>query len=160
MWVPLSTTPLRGPATAKVTLVVFSDFESPFCARADERIREVKREYGDDIRVQFRHRPLPNYPDSQRAAEACAAAGEQGKFWQFHDLLFAHQTALDRPSLERYAQEMGLDMNRFRDALDSERARKQVDDDSILAAQIGVRGVPVVFVNGRPLRGLTDAATL
>lgn len=160
VWVPLNGTPLRGAATAKVTLVIFSDFQSPYCARAAERIREIKREYGDVVRVQLRHRPLPNYPDSQRAAEACAAAGEQGQFWRFHDVLFAHQTALDPPSLERYAQEMGLDMSRFRDALESERARKQVDEDSILAAQLGVRGAPVVFVNGRPLRGLTDVAML
>src|SRR3954464_7768389 len=62
IWVPLSATPLRGPATAKITLVVFSDFQSPYCARATERLREVQRAYGDVVRVQFRHRPLPNQP--------------------------------------------------------------------------------------------------
>jgi len=158
-WVPLSTVPLRGPATAKVTLVLFCDFQSPYCARATERLREIQREYEGALRIQYRHNPLPIYPHSQLAAEAAAAAAEQGQFWRYHDLLFARQHALDRASLERYAQEVGLDLGRFRDALDSERARQRVDADAILAAQLQARGAPVFFVNGRPIRGLIDLAT-
>ncbi len=161
-WVPLSTTPLRGPATAKVTLVVFCDFQSPYCARATERLSAVQREYKDTVRLQYRHNPLTTlYPLSQLAAEASAAAAEQGQFWRYHDLLFSRRDATpDRATLEGYAKELGLDLERFRDALDSERARLVVDADSILAGKLGVRGAPVVFVNGRPLRGLTELAQL
>ncbi|WP_394847078.1 thioredoxin domain-containing protein [Pendulispora brunnea] len=158
-WVPLDETPLRGPATAALTLVVFCDYESPYCARAFEHLRGLRREYGDALRIQYRHNPLPIYEHSQSAAEAVAAAAEQGKFWAYHDRLTEHREALDRASLDRYATELGLDMNRFREALESERARKKVDGDSILAAQLQVRGAPVFFVNGRGIRGLRDYAT-
>ncbi|WP_414639369.1 DsbA family protein [Archangium sp.] len=161
MWVPLSATPLRGPATARVTLLLFCDFQSPYCARATERLGEVQREYKDTVRIQYRHKPLPLYPLSQLAAEASAAAGEQGQFWRYHDILFSRRDATpDRATLEGYAKELGLDLERFRDAIDSERARLLVDADIILAGQLGVRGAPVVFVNGRPLRGLTELAKL
>jgi protein-disulfide isomerase len=161
-WVPLSTTPLRGPATARVTLVVFCDFQSPYCARAAERLRDVQREYKDSVRIQYRHKPLTTvHPFSQLAAEASAAAGEQGQFWRFHDILFSRRdTPPDRATLEGYARELGLDLERFRDAIDSERARMVVDADIILAANLGVRGAPVVFVNGRPLRGLDQLGGL
>jgi protein-disulfide isomerase len=161
-WVPLSAMPLRGPATAKATLVVFCDFQSPYCARANERLRDVRSRYEDAVRIQYRHNPLTTlYPQSQLAAEASAAAGEQGQFWRYHDILFSRRDApFDRATLEGYAKELGLELERFRDALDSERARLMVDADSILAAQLGVRGAPVVFVNGRPLRGLTELAKL
>jgi protein-disulfide isomerase len=159
-WIPLSALPLRGPATARLTLLVFCDFQSPYCARADALLTSLRREYGDALRVQFRHNTLPYYPESQLASEASAAAAEQGQFWRYHDVLYAHPDALDRASLERYAQELGLDLARFRDALDTERARSKVDADAIIAAQIGVRGGPVFYVNGRPLRGLVDRAVL
>jgi len=159
-WVPLSALPLRGPATAKVTLVLFCDFASPYCSRATEQVNELRRGAGDSLRVQYRYNPLPIYPHSQVAAEAAAAAAEQGQFWRYHDLLFSHRDALDRPSLERYAEQLGLDVARFRDALDSERAREKVDADAILAAQLQARGVPVFFVNGRALRGSVDLAAL
>lgn len=160
-WVPLSATPLRGPATAKVTLVLFCNFQSPYCARATERLGEVLRAYKDSVRLQYRHRPLPLYPLSQLAAEASAAAGEQGQFWRYHDILFSRRDATpERPTLEGYAKELGLDLERFRDAIDSERARLLVDADTILAGQLGARGAPVLYVNGRPLRGLTELERL
>jgi len=154
VWVPLSGLPLRGPATAPVTIVVFSDYASPHCARVHQQLTELRRRYPAELRVQLRHRPLPNHPDAQLAAEAAMAAAEQGQFWRYHDALFAHPGALSRPALEQYAQVLGLDLGRFADAIDSERARRQVDADSILAAQLGLRGAPVMVVNGRPLRGV------
>ncbi|HZI09521.1 MAG TPA: thioredoxin domain-containing protein [Myxococcus sp.] len=159
-WVPLSGLPLRGPATARVTLLVFCDFQSPYCARASERLREVQREYGDAVRIQYRHNPLPIYPHSQVAAEASVAAAEQGQFWRYHDVLFSRQHALDRASLEKYAAELGLDLARFRDALDTERARLKVDADAILASKLQARGTPVFYVNGRPVRFLVEPPEL
>jgi protein-disulfide isomerase len=159
-WVPLSAMPLRGPSTAKATLVLFCDFQSPYCARAAALVQQLQREYGSNLRVQYRYNPLSTlYPQSQIAAEASAAAAEQGQFWRYHDLLFARQGALDRASLEQYARELGLDMERFRDALDSERARLKVDADAILASNLQARGAPVFYVNGRPLRGLVSLET-
>ncbi len=160
IWVPLSNLPLRGPATAGVTVVVFSDYASPYCARVHEQLTQLRQQYKEELRVQFRSRPLPNHADAPQAAEAAMAAAEQGQLWRYHDTLFAHPGAFDRPTLEKYAQVLGLDLARFRDAMDSERARKQVDADSILAAQLGVRGAPVTIVNGRPLRGATTLPEL
>lgn len=160
IWVPLSSLPLRGPATAGVTVVVFSDYASPYCARVHQQLSELRKQYPDELRVQFRNRPLPNHPDATLAAEAAMAAAEQGQFWHYHDALFAHPGALERAALEKYAQVLGLDLARFADAIDSERARRQVDADSILAAQLGLRGAPVTVVNGRPLRGPLAASTL
>lgn len=153
IWVPLSHLPLRGPAAAPVTIVVFSDYASPYCARLHQQLSELRKQYPDELRVQFRSRPLPNHPEASLAAEAAMAAAEQGQFFRYHDALFAHPGALQRAALEQYAQVLGLDLSRFRDAIDSERARRQVDADSILAAQLGLRGAPVTVVNGRPLRG-------
>jgi protein-disulfide isomerase len=159
-WVPLSGLPLRGPATARLTLLFFCDFQSPYCASAAENVAALRREYGDALRIQFRHNTLPYYPNSQLASEASAAAAEQGQFWRYHDVLYAHQDALDRASLERYARELGLDLARFGQFIDAEQARLKVDADNILSAQVGVRGGPVFYVNGRDLRGPVDRATL
>ncbi len=159
-WIRLSGLPLRGPATAKLTMLFFCDFQSPYCASAAESVAALRREYGGALRIQFRHNTLPYYPNSQLASEASAAAAEQGQFWRYHDVLYAHQGALDRASLERYAGELGLDLARFRQFIDSEQARLKVDADNILSAQVGVRGGPVFYVNGRDLRGPVDRATL
>lgn len=159
-WIPLSSLPLRGPSTASLTLLFFCDFQSPYCASAAENVAALRREYGDTLRIQFRHNTLPYYPNSQLASEASAAAAEQGQFWRYHDMLYAHQDALDRASLERYAQELGLDLARFRQFIDTEQARLKVDADNILSAKVGVRGGPVFYVNGRDLRGPVDRAAL
>lgn len=101
----------------------------------------------------FKQNPLPMHQNAMIAAEAVLAAHAQGKFWPMHDKMFENQRALAREDLERYAQELGLDMARFRRSLDTHEFQREIQADSALAAQLGARGTPSFFINGRPLRG-------
>jgi protein-disulfide isomerase len=101
--------------------------------------------------------PLPFHDKAHLAAEAALAANEQGKFWQYHDKLFANQQALDRPSLEKYAQELGLNMSKFKSALDSGKFKDKVDSDAKEGAAVGATGTPTFFINGTKLVGAQPA---
>ena len=111
--------PVRGPENAKVTIVAFSDFQCPFCSRVVPTLDKIMKEYPGQVRMYFRHNPLPFHPDAPLAAEAALAAQDQGKFWEMHDKLFTNQQNIKRPDLEKYAGELGLDMGKFKSALDS-----------------------------------------
>ncbi|HEY6475361.1 MAG TPA: thioredoxin domain-containing protein, partial [Polyangia bacterium] len=145
--------PSRGPAAAKVTIVEFSDFQCPFCARVNPTLDQIRATYPDDVRIVFRENPLPFHPHAAEAAEAAVAAGWQGKFWQMHDKLFANQRDLDRQGLEARAAELGLDLPTFRRALDTHAAKAQVDADLALGQKVGLRGTPTFFIDGRTLVG-------
>ena len=107
-------------------MVACSDFQCPFCSpRGARRCKQIEDEYKGKVRIAFKQFPLPFHDKAHLAAEAALAANEQGKFWQMHDKLFANQQALDRPSLEKYAQELGLDMGKFKAALDSRQVQGQ-----------------------------------
>ena len=143
----------KGSTSAKVNIVAFSDFQCPFCSRVTPTMDRIEKEYGKDVRFFFRHNPLPFHQDAPLASQAAIAAESQGKFWQMHDKLFANQQNLKRPELEKYAQEIGLDMGKFKAYLDSNSGQKRIDADMALARQIGVQGTPNFFINGRPLYG-------
>ena len=98
-----SDSPARGPANAPIEMIEFSDFQCPFCLRADPTVRQVMATYGDRIRLVYRHYPLPNHPNARPAAEASACAGEQGKFWAYHDRLFTNQSKLENTDLKEHA---------------------------------------------------------
>jgi protein-disulfide isomerase len=151
--------PFVGPRNAKVTIVEWSDFQCPFCSRALNTVKELEQKYPNDVKIVFRNLPLPMHNNAQLAAEAAMAANEQGKFWPMHDKLFSNQQALDRASLERYAQELGLDMGKFNSALDTGKFKARVQQDASAAAAVGVSGTPTFFVNGKMLVGAqpTDA---
>jgi protein-disulfide isomerase len=151
--VDLGPAPVKGPQDAPVTVVAFSDFECPFCSRAALTVRQLEEEYKGKLRVAFKHQPLSNHPNARPAATASLAAHEQGKFWEFHDKLFANQTALDRASLERYAQELGLDMAKFKEAMDTNKFEAHISADSAQGTEIGAGGTPTFFVNGRKIVG-------
>ncbi len=154
--VPVEGAPQRGPTDALVTVVIFSDFQCPFCSRVTPTLERVMETYGNDVRLVFRHNPLPFHPNAMVAAEASMEAfAQRGAvgFWQMHDLLFENQQALDRASLESYAAQLGLDVGRFRLALDGHVHQAAIDADMALAARIGARGTPTFFVNGRELVG-------
>src|SRR5215471_17476794 len=151
--VPLSSAPIEGPESAQVTIVEFSDFQCPFCGRVVDTVKQIEKAYGKKVRIQFRNNPLPFHDKAQLAAEAAVAAGAQGKFWEMHDKMFANQQKLDRPDLEGYAKEIGLDMTKFKAALDQGTGKAQIQADKALAAQIGASGTPSFFINGRPVRG-------
>jgi Na+/H+ antiporter NhaA len=151
---------IRGPEDAPVTLLEYGDFECPYCGRAEEVIRELLADFGE-VRYVWRHLPLVDvHVHAQLAAEAAEAAGEQDAFWEMHDLLFQHQDALRRSDLERYARELGLDVERFDDALRTHRNAARVADDVDSADLSGVSGTPTFFVNGRRHYGAYDIASL
>src|SRR6185369_789247 len=143
----------RGPANAKVTIVAFSDFQCPFCSRVVPTLDKIAKEYPTQVRFYFRHNPLPFHADAPLASQAAIAAEQQGKFWEMHDKMFTNQQNIKRPDLEKYAQELGLDMNKFKAALDSGSGKGRIDGDMAIGRQIGVQGTPNFFINGRQLTG-------
>jgi protein-disulfide isomerase len=145
--------PQRGPKDAPVTLTVFADFQCPFCARLDTTLKQLEVTYGSSIRIAWRNQPLPFHANAMLAAKAAMVAHEQGKFWTFHDLLFAHMDALERPALERYARDAGLDVRAFNAALDTDAPYQRVSVDVNEAQRLKVTGTPTTFVNGHRLVG-------
>jgi protein-disulfide isomerase len=152
--------PSRGSPKAPVTIVLFSDFQCPFCARVGPTLEEVRRAYGDKVRIVWKHQPLPMHPNALPAAEAAEAAREQGKFWPMHDRLFASQRELSPDAYERFAREIGLDLRRFQDATRSGKFRSRIQDDQRLAARVGAQATPTLFVNGEKVEGAVPFATL
>src|SRR6185295_8877764 len=104
--VAIGHSPVRGGARAAATVIVFSDYQCPYCAKAEKTIHALEERYGSDLRVVFKNLALPMHADARVAAKAALAANRQGKFWQYHDALFEHQVELDRASLERYAEDL------------------------------------------------------
>ncbi|GAA2726036.1 Na+/H+ antiporter NhaA [Actinocorallia aurantiaca] len=152
---------IRGPVDAPLTLVEYGDFECPFCARATGVARELHKRFGDDLRYVFRHLPLVDvHPHAELAARAAISAGFQGRFWEMHDLLFAHQDELEFEDLTGYAAEIGLDVERFLRDLDDERTVARVRADVAGADASGARGTPTFFVGDRRHIGPFDARTL
>src|SRR2546423_7618516 len=143
----------RGAPVAPVTIVEFSDFQCPYCGRVTPTVDELFKAYPGRLRIYFRHFPLPFHPDAPLAWEAALAADAQGKFWEMHDKLFANQQAIKRPDLERYAQELGLDMAKFKQALDAGTYKARIEEDKALGSGVGVNGTPAFFINGRSLVG-------
>ncbi len=154
--VPVGTSPVLGSNNALVTVVVFSDFQCPFCSRVETTLSALRTRYGNDIRFVWKNEPLPFHDKARPAAEAAMEAFAQRShagFWTFHDTLFSHQQNIDRPDLERYAQEQHLDMARFRAALDGHTHQAQIDADHQLAQSLEANGTPHFFVNGRRIVG-------
>jgi protein-disulfide isomerase len=151
--IKLGDAPVKGPSGAKVTMVAFSDFQCPFCSRAVPVMKQIEDQYQGKIRIAFKQMPLPFHDKAHLAAEAALAANEQGKFWQYHDKLFANQQALERASLEKYAEELGLNMSKFKAALDSGKFKDKVDSDAKEGAAVGATGTPTFFINGTKVVG-------
>ncbi|HYJ75440.1 MAG TPA: thioredoxin domain-containing protein, partial [Kineosporiaceae bacterium] len=152
---------IRGPMDAPVTLVEYGDFECPYCGQAEPVVRELLASHGDDIRYVWRHLPLEHvHPHAALAAEAAEAASEQGAFWEMHDLLLDHQDHLTGRDLVAYAQQLGLDVDRFHRDLKEHRLAGRVAEDVQSAELSGVSGTPTFFVNGRRHYGAYDIDTL
>jgi protein-disulfide isomerase len=157
--VPLGDAPARGNPEARVTIVMFSEFQCPYCARVQVTIEQIRKTYGDDVRFVWRHLPLPFHDRAVPAALAAEAAREQGRFWEMHEQLFAHQQALAPEDLEGQARAVGLDLGRFRASMAGEGARARIDRDRRLGEALGVRGTPSFFINGRRLVGAQPFAS-
>jgi protein-disulfide isomerase len=149
-----------GPDDALVTIVVWSDFQCPFCARVAPVLAHLRDRYGDDVRIIYRHVAMSFHRDAALAAEAAVAAAEQGKFWAFHDQVFGDFGHLARVDLERFAAAAGLDPVRFRAALDDHRYRDAVLAETAAAEALGVDGTPTMFLNGMPVGGARDTQTM
>jgi Na+/H+ antiporter NhaA len=152
---------IRGPQDAPVTLVEYGDFECPYCGQAERVIRELLAAHGDEIRYVWRHLPLNDvHPTAQLASEASEAAANQGKFWEMYDILLSHQGELNLRDLIRYADELDLDVDRFKDELRRREHAARISEDVASADESGVSGTPTFFINGRRHYGVYDIDTL
>jgi len=149
-----------GPTDSKVHIVEFSDFQCPYCSRSAAAVGEIKEKYGDKVHFVFRQFPLSFHSQAHLAAQAALAANQQGKFWPYHDKLFANQQALGRENLEAYAKELKLDMPKFNKALDDGAFKSAVDTDLKLGSEVSVSGTPTMFLNGKRISNPTDAAVI
>jgi protein-disulfide isomerase len=150
----------RGAAEPKVTIVEFVDFQCPFCARSAAALRNLLRDYPDKVRLIVKHCPLNIHPGAELLHEAALAAGEQGKFWEMHDLLFDRQGKLGISELESMAQEIGLDVPKFRQAVEEARFKDIIQHDRDEARAFGVNGTPTFFINGHRLSGVQSFENL
>ena len=152
---------IRGGRSAPVTLLEYGDYECPYCGQAESVVRALLCSFGDDLRYVWRHLPLTDvHPHAEAGAEAAEAAGAQGAFWDMHEKLFAHQDALTRRDLTRYASEVGVDTDRFSDDLLQRRHAERVAEDVSSADASGVVGTPGFFINGKRHDGAYDVASL
>jgi protein-disulfide isomerase len=151
--VPLGGSPRLGPDDAPVTIVTFGDFECPYCVRGNATLTSLRERYGDRLRLVYKHSPLAFHSHAFVAARATVAAHAQGKFWAFHDALYARRAELDEDDINAIAKEVGLDMKKFRKAMTSLELDRAIEQDLSLAMSLGVSGTPAFFVNGRAVHG-------
>ena len=151
--IDVSRAPRKGEASAPVTVVVYSDFQCPFCKRGAQSTDELLAKFGRDVRVVFKHLPLPFHDRAPHAARAAIAAQNQEKFWPMHDRLFASGAKLDDDALIEHARALGLDVERFRRDLDDPTTTARLEADQAEARALGVQGTPTFFVNGEKLVG-------
>ena len=150
--------PSIGPDPAPVTIVEFSDFQCPYCQQSVHVLKELRNLYGDKIRLVYRDYPGPNHPYALQAAEAAHCAGEQGKFWEYHDRLFDRQTAGQGWDFASLANELGLQQKTFENCLKSGHFRDQIIKDLQDGLTLGITSTPTFFINGRPLVGAQPLA--
>ena len=145
--------PRTGPKAAKVTIAEFSDFQCPFCKRVEPTVKEILQKYPNDVAVVFINQPLPFHEHAMEAAQAFQAAHRQGKAWPMHDKMYDNNTALERANLEKYAQEIGLNVAKFKKDMDDPKIKEEIAEHQKLATSVGANGTPTFFINGRQLVG-------
>ncbi len=158
--IPVGDSPVLGPKDAPVTIVEFADFQCPFCQKATGRLDKLRQKFGNDVRIVFKNHPLPFHKEAPEAAYAAMAAGEQGKFWEMHDKLFANQDKFARGKMKElvtgWAAEIdGLDLKTFKKDYSYNQSTydQRIDADQKLAQKLGVQGTPNFFINGERLEG-------
>jgi len=148
--------PMKGSADAPVTIIEYSDFQCPFCARFwSQTLPQLQEEYIDTGKVKLIYKdfPLSFHENAQKAAEAGECADDQGMFWEYHDMIYENQNALSVSNLKSYAKDLGLDTSEFNDCLDSEKYEDEVKEDFKEGQAAGVSGTPAFFINGKSLVG-------
>ena len=143
----------RGDPNAAVTIIEYSDFECPYCGTVEPTIRQIVGDYAGRVKLYFRHYPLSIHKYAQKASEAAECAGDQGKFWEMHDKMFANQEALDVASLKSYAAAVGVNVDKFASCLSSGMKAAAVKADLAEGQSKGVEGTPSFFINGKLLVG-------
>jgi protein-disulfide isomerase len=152
---------VRGERGAELELVMFGDFQCPFCLGAQSVLRRVRERLGDRLLFAFRHLPIPErHPLAPMAAQASEAAAAQGRFWEYHDALFENQPKLSRETMLAVGAELGLDAERMAAEIDAEAHRERIGRDLDSAARSGATGTPTFFTNGVRLFGAYDASSL
>lgn len=152
--VPYDDDPFIGNSNASVTIFVFSDYECSNCKVGEQRMKAILEKYSEEILYIFKNYPLTSiHPNAYNASLAAECANEQGKFWEYHDYLFEHNTQLSATYLEQYAKELGLEPDKFNLCFETKRYKGKVDADIKSGAQIGVPGTPTFFINGLSIIG-------
>ena len=152
---------IQGSSNAPVTLVEYGDYECPYCGQAYPMIKKVKRHLGNKLRFVFRNFPLTEiHPHAQHAAEAAEAAAVQGRFWEMHDYLYEHQQALDDKYLEKYADNLGLNLTKFNIDMSSHAHAGRIREDFLSGVRSGVNGTPTFYINEIRYNGSLDLETL
>ena len=144
--------PERGPKNAAVTIIEFSDYECPFCKKAEESVQQVLKTYGDKVRFVYRDFPLDIHENARPASEAAHCAQAQGKFWEFHDKLMA-ATDVSPDKIKELADQVKLDRAKFDQCVAKQQFKAEIDKDIADATDVGVTGTPAFFINGRSLSG-------
>jgi protein-disulfide isomerase len=151
--IDLGSSPVKGPAGAKITIVEFSDFECPFCKRGRDIMQQVMKMYPNDVKVVFKHLPLDFHAKAEPASRAAIAAGNQGKFWEMYNALFDNQTKIGDEFYLEQAKILGLNIDKFKADMAAEATKKQIEDDKAIAKANQIQGTPAFFVNGVAVRG-------
>ena len=146
--------PSIGPVDAPITIITFADYQCPFCSRGTETLKELVAKKGDYIRIILRDFPLPSHKDAKMAAEAAECADEQGKFWEYSELLFSNQQSLTSENLQEYATRIGLNREQFGECLNSGEQRQEVDKDIADAKMAGISSTPSILINGYYIAGI------
>ncbi len=150
--IPVGESPVKGDSAAAVTVAVFSDFQCPYCARIIPLLDQLLETYPGKVKVVFKNIPLPNHNMARPAAQAALAAHLQGKFWDYHDKVFAANTQLSDEKLIAIARELQLDMKKFEQDRSAPQVLNQIEQDLILGQSVGIRGTPTIFINGVQLQ--------
>jgi protein-disulfide isomerase len=147
--------PNLGSPEAKVVIVVFEDFQCPFCRKNQEDLKKIVETYGDKVFLIFRDFPIPSvHPEAEAAAEAANCAFQQGKFWEYHDQLFARQDELSARTYNQIAETLGLDISAFNRCVNTKAYSKEIEADVKAGQDLGVIGTPTFFINGQMFPGV------
>jgi protein-disulfide isomerase len=158
--IDVSDAPMKGNPNARITLVEFADYECPHCKRLQPVLRQIVDEFPNDVKLYFKHYPLPQHPNARLAAEGAVAAQKQGKFWQYQDKIWDHQEDLGPAEIEKVAKETGLDVSKFRKDIASDAVKARVAKDHDEGSTIGLQATPTLFIDGREYTDSRDADSL
>ncbi len=147
--IPTGNSPIKGNKNAPVTIVEFSDFQCPYCAALQSTLKEVLKAYPKQVKLVYKHFPLSFHRQARNAAKASLAAKEQGKFWEMHDVIFENYNKLSEEKFKEFAAQLGLNVKQFIADYNSNKYDQQIQQDISIANNVGVRGTPTLFANGK-----------